>query len=174
MKRIVLTSCAFFVLLAAANAGEVYTYTDENGSIVVSNTPIPDKHKKKAVKIDSYKDTASERIVKFKNAYGLDPSKLKDIYEFADALPPEKYKQFVDKNEDYAKKHGIEYTIDRTGKITKVISRHKMDQYREDEKKREEREVKMLQQQYQQYQTEYLMRQQQDEIDRVKSRLRMY
>jgi len=41
--------------------GDIYTYTDKNGNVVISNTPIPEKHKSKAKKIDSYKDlTPSE------------------------------------------------------------------------------------------------------------------
>jgi len=144
MKVIILTLYVFFAFLTSAKAGEVYTYTDEKGVITVSNTPIPDKYKKKVKKIDSYEDTITEKIAKITNEYGLDPSGFNDIYEYFDALSPDKYKKYVDNNKDKAQRLGIGYTIDGTGKITKVISRDKVERYRQEvkQKKREDEMIK--------------------------------
>lgn len=66
MKRILfLIPCVFFSLLISANAGEIYTYTDKNGNTVLSNTPIPEEHQKKAKKINSYKQDSPEAIQRY-------------------------------------------------------------------------------------------------------------
>ena len=43
-----------------SESGDVYSYTDENGVIVVTNTPLPEKIRNKAKKIESYKDINDE------------------------------------------------------------------------------------------------------------------
>jgi hypothetical protein len=55
MNRLFLISCVFFALLTAANAGDIYTYTDKDGQTVITNEPIPEEYENKAKKIDSYK-----------------------------------------------------------------------------------------------------------------------
>lgn len=43
-----------------SESGDVYTYTDENGVMVITNTPLPDKIRNRAKKIGSYKDITDE------------------------------------------------------------------------------------------------------------------
>ncbi|MEN6318010.1 MAG: hypothetical protein ABFD82_04545 [Syntrophaceae bacterium] len=44
--------------------GEIYAYTAKNGIMVISNTPIPEKHERRAQKIDSSNTmTLSDRRV---------------------------------------------------------------------------------------------------------------
>jgi Domain of unknown function (DUF4124) len=46
-----------------SESGDVYSYTDENGVTVITNTPLPDNVRNKARKIESYKDnTDKDRI----------------------------------------------------------------------------------------------------------------
>jgi hypothetical protein len=49
---------SFFPL--QVESGDVYSYTDENGVIVITNTPLPDKIRNKAKKIESDKDITNE------------------------------------------------------------------------------------------------------------------
>ena len=66
MNRVfLLIPCFVFALLAAAYAGEIYTYTDKDGNTVISNTPIPEKYEKKAKKIESYKRDSPEEIQRY-------------------------------------------------------------------------------------------------------------
>ena len=62
MGRIFLISYVFFALLTATYAGEIYTYTDEDGKTVITNEPIPEKYENKAKKMDSYQGDSSEEI----------------------------------------------------------------------------------------------------------------
>jgi len=48
-----------------AHAGDIYTYKDKNGNIVITNEPIPEKYEKKAKKIDSYKRDSPEVIQRY-------------------------------------------------------------------------------------------------------------
>ncbi len=43
-----------------AEAADVYSYTDENGVLVITNTRPPEKMKRKAKKIDSYREITDE------------------------------------------------------------------------------------------------------------------
>ena len=40
-----------------AQGGEIYTYTDKDGTTVITNTPIPEKYQRKSQKMDSYRDS---------------------------------------------------------------------------------------------------------------------
>ncbi len=57
---IILWTITFSLFPVQSESGDVYTYTDENGVIVVTNTPLPDKIRNKAKKIGSYKDITDE------------------------------------------------------------------------------------------------------------------
>jgi len=56
----VMLSLAFSPLPPRAEAADVYSYTDENGVLVITNTPLPEKIKAKAKKIDSYRNITDE------------------------------------------------------------------------------------------------------------------
>jgi hypothetical protein len=66
MSRIFLIPCIFFVLLTTAYAGEIYTYTDEEGNTAITNEPVSKKYENEAKKIESYKRDSSEEIPKQK------------------------------------------------------------------------------------------------------------
>lgn len=57
---IILWTITFSLFPLQSESGDVYSYTDENGVIVITNTPLPDKIKNKAKKIGSYKDITDE------------------------------------------------------------------------------------------------------------------
>jgi len=57
---IILCTITFSFFPPQSKSGDVYSYTDENGVIVVTNTPLPDKIRNKAKKIESYKDITDE------------------------------------------------------------------------------------------------------------------
>lgn len=65
MKRIIFTLCIFVALIISANAGEIYTYTDKDGSTVISDTPVPEKYQKKAKKLESNKLSSPEEIQRY-------------------------------------------------------------------------------------------------------------
>ncbi len=46
-----------------SESGEIYTYTDEKGVTVITNTPLPDKIGNKAKKIESYKDAKDKTVI---------------------------------------------------------------------------------------------------------------
>ena len=54
-----------FIFARNTPASEVYTYRDENGTIVITDQPIPEKYEKNAKKIDSYKRESPEEIRRF-------------------------------------------------------------------------------------------------------------
>ena len=56
----ILCTITFSFFPPQSESGDVYSYTDENGVIVVTNTPLPEKIRKKARKIESYKDITDE------------------------------------------------------------------------------------------------------------------
>lgn len=69
MKRsFLLIPCIFLAFIISANAGEIYTYTDKNGNTVLSNTPIPEEHQKKAKKVNSYKQDSPEAMERYEAA----------------------------------------------------------------------------------------------------------
>ncbi len=57
---IILWTITFSLFPVQSESGDVYSYTDENGVIVITNTPLPDKIRNKAKKIGSYKDITDE------------------------------------------------------------------------------------------------------------------
>ena len=57
---IILCTVTFSFFPPQSESGDVYSYTDENGVIVITNTPLPDKIRNKAKKIESYKDINNE------------------------------------------------------------------------------------------------------------------
>jgi len=57
---IILWTIAFSFLPPQSESGDVYSYTDENGVIVITNTPLPDKIRNKAKKIEGSKDIMDE------------------------------------------------------------------------------------------------------------------
>jgi len=57
---IILWTITFSLFPLRSESGDVYSYTDENGVIVITNTPLPDKIRNKAKKIESYKDITDE------------------------------------------------------------------------------------------------------------------
>ena len=57
---IILCTITFSFFPPQSESGDVYSYTDEKGVIVVTNTPLPDKVRNKAKKVDSYKDITDE------------------------------------------------------------------------------------------------------------------
>ena len=57
---IILWSITFSLFPPQSESGDVYSYTDENGVMVITNTPLPDKIRNKAKKIESYKDITDE------------------------------------------------------------------------------------------------------------------
>jgi len=60
---IILSTITFSLFPLQSESGDVYSYTDENGVTVITNTPLPDKIRNKAKKIESYKDnTGKDRI----------------------------------------------------------------------------------------------------------------
>ena len=65
MNRIFLISCVLLAFLTAANAGEIYTYTDKDGNTVISNNPVPEKYQGKSKKIESYERSSPEEIERF-------------------------------------------------------------------------------------------------------------
>lgn len=61
-------SLMIFICPPKTQAGEMYTYKDENGKIVISNTPIPEKYENKAKKIDSYQRDSPSKIRRFEES----------------------------------------------------------------------------------------------------------
>lgn len=60
---IIISTITFSLFPLQSESGDVYSYTDENGVTVITNTPLPDKVRNKAIKIESYKDnTDKDRI----------------------------------------------------------------------------------------------------------------
>jgi len=57
---IILLTITFSLFPLQSESGDVYSYTDENGVIVITNTPLPDKIRNKAKKIESHKDITDE------------------------------------------------------------------------------------------------------------------
>ena len=57
---IILCTITFSFFPPQSESGDVYSYTDEKGVIVITNTPLPDKVRNKAKKVDSYKDITDE------------------------------------------------------------------------------------------------------------------
>ena len=57
---IILCTITFSFFPPQSESGDVYSYTDENGVIVVTNTPLPEKIRNKAKKVGSYKDITDE------------------------------------------------------------------------------------------------------------------
>ena len=57
---IIFLTITFSLFPLQSESGDVYSYTDENGAIVITNTPLPDKIRNKAKKIGSYKDITDE------------------------------------------------------------------------------------------------------------------
>ncbi len=53
----------FSLFSVQSESGEVYSYTDENGVVVITNTPMSDKVGNKARKIESYKDVTDKDII---------------------------------------------------------------------------------------------------------------
>lgn len=60
---IILSTITFLLFPLHSESGEVYSYTDENGVVVITNTPLPDKIRNKARKIESYKDVTDKDII---------------------------------------------------------------------------------------------------------------
>jgi acyl-CoA synthetase (AMP-forming)/AMP-acid ligase II len=57
---VILGTVAFSLFPTRLESGEVYSYTDEKGVVVITNTPLPDNIKNRAAKIGSYKDITDE------------------------------------------------------------------------------------------------------------------
>ena len=57
---IILCTITFSFFPPQSESGDVYSYTDEKGVIVVTNTPLPEKMRNKAKKVGSYKDMTDE------------------------------------------------------------------------------------------------------------------
>jgi flagellar motility protein MotE (MotC chaperone) len=57
---IILCTITFSFFPSQSESGDVYSYTDEKGVIVVTNTPLPEKIRNKAKKVGSYKDITDE------------------------------------------------------------------------------------------------------------------
>jgi len=57
---IILCTVTFSFFPPLSESGDVYTYTDEKGVIVVTNTPLPEKIRNKAKKVGSYDDITDE------------------------------------------------------------------------------------------------------------------
>jgi len=57
---IILWSITFSLFPPQSESGSIYSYTDENWAMVITNTPLPDKIRNKAKKIESYKDITDE------------------------------------------------------------------------------------------------------------------
>lgn len=60
---IILSTITFLMFPLQSESGEVYSYTDENGVVVITNTPMSDKIRNKARKIESYKDVTDKEIM---------------------------------------------------------------------------------------------------------------
>jgi len=60
---IILWTIIFLLFPLQSESGEVYSYTDENGVVVITNTPLPDKIRNKAKKIGSYKDITDKDMI---------------------------------------------------------------------------------------------------------------
>jgi len=60
---IILSTITFSLFPLQSESGEVYSYTDENGVVVITNTPLSDKIRNKAKKIESYKDVTDKDII---------------------------------------------------------------------------------------------------------------
>lgn len=57
---ILLWTITFSLFPLRSESADVYSYTDEKGVIVITNTPLPDKIRNKAKKIESHKDITDE------------------------------------------------------------------------------------------------------------------
>jgi len=79
---IILVTITFSIFPLKSESGDVYSYTDENGVTVITNTPLPDKIINKARKIESYKDvtyqdkTQPKTDEKVKQGQDIDNKKL--------------------------------------------------------------------------------------------------
>ena len=60
---IILSAITFLLFPLQSESGEVYSYTDENGVVVITNTPLSDKIRNKAKKIESFKDVTNKDII---------------------------------------------------------------------------------------------------------------
>ncbi|MBU1180979.1 MAG: DUF4124 domain-containing protein [Proteobacteria bacterium] len=84
---IILSTITFLLFPLQSESGEVYSYTDENGVVVITNTPLPDKIRNKARKIESYKDVTDKDIIQpktdEKGKQGQDPDKKLEAGEKA-------------------------------------------------------------------------------------------
>lgn len=59
----ILSTITFLLFPLQSESGEVYSYTDENGVVVITNTPLSDKIRNKAKKIESFKDVTNKDII---------------------------------------------------------------------------------------------------------------
>jgi hypothetical protein len=57
---IILCTITFSFFPPQSESRDVYSYTDEKGVIVVTNTPLPEKIRNKAKKVGSYEDITDE------------------------------------------------------------------------------------------------------------------
>ncbi len=60
---IILSTITFSLFPLQSESGDVYSYTDENGVTVITNTPLPDKVRDKAMKIESYKGVTDKESI---------------------------------------------------------------------------------------------------------------
>ncbi|MFO7665135.1 MAG: DUF4124 domain-containing protein [Desulfobacterales bacterium] len=60
---IILSTITFSLFPPQSESGNVYSYTDEKGVTVITNTPLPDKVRDKARKIESYKGVTDKESI---------------------------------------------------------------------------------------------------------------
>jgi hypothetical protein len=60
---IILVAITFMLFPLQSKSGDIYTYTDEKGVTVITNTPLPDDVADKAKKIESYKNAKDETMM---------------------------------------------------------------------------------------------------------------
>jgi len=54
-----------FILASSVLAGEIYSYKDKKGRIVISNEPVPDEYADKVNKIESFTPDSPEEIERY-------------------------------------------------------------------------------------------------------------
>lgn len=99
MKIIILVFVFMFATLSFAE--DIYTYKDEHGATVISNTPIPEKYQKKAKRIEGYTPlTDRERdALSIKGENDRRQKKAEDIELSRKKAETEYYKQQKDLEE---------------------------------------------------------------------------
>jgi hypothetical protein len=77
MRIIFFVFFIFFIFAASLFAGDIYTYTNKDGTTTISNTPIPEQYEKKARKIDSYQENSPKE----RQRYEAEPRQVQQVQQ---------------------------------------------------------------------------------------------